>query len=144
MRFRILPKIFIVASIFALLVIIQYQGQILKFMALQQERVNIYVSNFFYSGERTAPLSLLERETELKLYIGEPFKSLSPKEWDSFWQILYGAYPKDSPSPGLPKKVRQLTYDEIADALTEQYPDPFENFQESHWGMFFGVAFKKK
>lgn len=90
-------------------------------------------------------MSLMERETELKLYIGQPFLDFTPKEWNDFWNLLYGTFPKDSPErEGLPQRLRQLTEDEIAFELMERYPAPFSYFQKNHWDTLFSIALKKR
>jgi len=54
------------------------------------------------------------------------------------------AFPKDYPErKGLPKKMRQLTTDEIADELIDLYPEPFAYLQEDQWRQFFGILLEK-
>lgn len=131
-----------------LFLVLQFNSQIKNFIDYNKERIQTYGFNFFYmSGagpKRYRPVSLLERETELKLYIGEPFKSFNQADWDDFWNLIYGAFPKDPPKKeGLPRRMRQLTLDEIRYELMLRYPTPFNYFKKEHWGMFFGIVLKR-
>ena len=131
-----------------LLLIIKFQRPIKDFLSFNFEKSRTYIDNFFYEAspgrKRHRPLSLIERETELKLYIGDPFRGFSRDDWNEFWQIIYGGYPLEDPgTPGLPKKMRQLTEEEIASRLVEEYREPFSYFKETHWKFFFDIAIKK-
>lgn len=148
MRFkRFLPKILLAFGFLTLFLIIKYQNSIKDIWSFNLEKVKIYFDNFFYQTssqpKRHRPLSLMERETELKLYIGEPFRDFTQNDWNEFWNLIYGAFPKEAPKKGLPKKMRQLTPDEIAFELMSRYPSPFAYFKESHWQIFFGIVLKK-
>lgn len=144
LKFRIL----LLLGFAALFAFIMYREQIKGLFIFGSDRVKATADNFFDPSasqvKRRRPVSLLERETELQLYIGEPFRDFNKQDWEWFWDLLYGVFPKDAPErEGLPKKYRQLTTGEIADQLIERYPQPFFNFTESNWQMFFQVAFKK-
>lgn len=149
MRFRrILPKLSLIIGFFCIYLIIRYQNPIKDFLSFNLEKIKIHFYNFFYeSGSgltRRRPIIFIEREIELKLYIGEPFRDFTKKDWDEFWNIIYGVFPKDAPEKeGLPRKVRQLTEDEIASELMSRYPQPFAYFNESNWKIFFGIVLKK-
>lgn len=145
---RFLAQILLVAGFVSLYFIYKYQSSIQDIWAYNRDKLKIYFDNFFFEAgagmERRRPLTLAERETELKLYIGEPFRSFSRSEWGDFWNIVYGAFPKDRPErEGLPRKKRQLTQDEIAFELAADYPEPFSYFKEEHWKQFFGIIFRK-
>ncbi len=112
------------------------------------ERFKIYVNNFFYQFssdlERRRPVSLVEREEELKAYIGEPFITFTQSDWNRFWNLIYGGFQKEDPErPGLPKKMRQLTENEIAYELMSLYPQPFSYFKDSHWRILFSIIFNR-
>ena len=148
MRFkRIIPKILLLLGFLLLFIILRYQGVIKEFSSFNFARLSIYWDNFFYfSGDepkRNPPISLLEKETELKLYIGQPFKDFTLEEWGQFWRLVYGAFPKENPGKSLPKKVRQLTEEEMAGELQSLYPQPFAFFKEEQWRIFFGLLLKK-
>ncbi len=145
---RLLPKILLAAGFLSLLFIIKYQGRIKDLLGLNLNKTGDYVDNISYDldykPKRHRPVSLLVRETELKLYIGEPFRDFNKSEWEKFWNIIYGVFPKGDPEkPGLVSKKRQLTDDEITYELMKTYPQPFTYFRENHWKMFFDIISKK-
>lgn len=147
-RIRILPKILLALGCVALFLLIKYQGALKEVVAHGGDAFSIVVDNFFFDMgagvTRHRPISLEQKETELKLYIGDPFRSFEPQDWGDFWDLIYGGFLKVDPQrPDLPRKKRQLTEDEIADVLIEQYPTPFLLFQKSHWQSLFGIIFKK-
>lgn len=143
-----LPKLLLVGGFLSLFLIIIYQNQIKDFLKLGCDKAGRYVDHVSYDlnleVERRRPLSLIKEETELKLYIGEPFRDFGMSEWKEFWNVIYGIFSKTDPEePGLVGKRRQLTKDEIISELKEMYPQPFDYFQENHWDMFFRIIFKK-
>lgn len=145
---RFLPKVLLIAGFAVLFLIIVYQSPIKDIWLLNLERLQIYIDNFFNAAgpepRRQRPISLLQKEIELKLYIGEPFKGFSETDWNDFWRFVYGGYPKELPGKqGLPMKMRQLTTDEIASELAFRYPQPFAYFTERHWKTFFDILFAK-
>lgn len=145
---RFLPKIFLISGFLALFFIVKYQNEIKEISSLNLEKLKIYFDNFFYlvspKLERQKPISFLEREEKLKAYIGQPFTGFDKSDWDKFWNIIYGAFPiEQSEKPGLPKKMRQLTLDEIAFELIARYPEPLAYFKEEHWKIFFGIILNK-
>lgn len=144
----ILPKILLSLGVLALFLVLKYHSSLQDLTSYAKDWIRVNLDNSFYQskseGSRRRPLSLVERETELKLYIGEPFKSFTHKEWDYFWHLAYDTFPVEEPQEqGLPAKVRQLTIDEIADKLMKRYPDPFAFFKLDHWEALFGIALKK-
>lgn len=148
MRAKFLPKVLLALGFVLLFLIIQYQSQLKDFWSFIIEKVSIYSDNFFFpvgaAPERKRPVSLIERETELALYIGEPFRSFKASDWEDFWNIIYGGFQKEEPGrKGMPKKMRQLTEEEIKFELASRYPQPFSSFLERHWRIFFGIIFKK-
>jgi len=145
---RLLPKILLVVGFLSLSLIIAFQGRIKDFLKVNYDKAREYFNYITYDlnfeFKRHRPLSLLERETELKLYIGEPFRDFNKSDWEKFWNIIYGIYPKTNPKePGLVSKRRQLTEDEIVYELKKTYPQPFTYFRQEHWKIFFGIIFKK-
>jgi len=139
-----LPKILLLLGFVLLYFILSYQTSIKDFFSSAFKKGGIYYDNFVYPATaksiRHKPITLVKKETELMLYIGEPFKSFSPDEWQEFWDLIYEAYPKEpSEEPGMPNRMRQLTTDEIASELMERYPQPFFSFTEEHWQVLFGV-----
>ena len=136
------------AGFLALALAIKYQNSIKDLWSFNIERFNIYFYNSFYQSnseaKRKPPLSLINKEAELKLYIGAPFTSFNEEDWQKFWDIIYEAYPLVSPErEGLPNKVRQLTEGEIKDRLVSKYPTPFSYFKDNHWQSFFSIIQKR-
>jgi hypothetical protein len=147
MRSKILPKIVLVSGLALIFLILAYQSQIKDTWSVFIEKATIYFDNYFFSKgrepERKRPIGLLERETELALYIGEPFKEFSRDDWREFWNIIYGGFAKVDSGKGLPNRMRQLTPDEIKYELSSRYPQPFSYFREQHWRIFFDIIEKK-
>lgn len=147
MRSKILPKILLVSGFALLVLILVYQSQLKVIWFAVIDKAAIYSENFFFSKGRqplrSRPIDLLGRETELALYIGEPFRSFSREDWAQFWNIIYGGFAREEAGKGLPNRMRQLTLDEIRYELSSLYPQPFSYFQEQHWKMFFDIIEKK-
>jgi hypothetical protein len=147
MQFKrpILPKILLVIGFLALFLIIKYQNSIKDLWLFNLEKLKIHLDNFLNPQiERRRPITLLDREDELRLYIGEPFRNFTPEDWDWFWDIVYGVFPEGEPQKkGLPKGMRQLNFNEISSKLMSRYPQPFTYFKKEHWNIFFGIIFKK-
>lgn len=143
---RFLSRFFLILGFTIVMLAIKYQSQLKEIAGFNLGKSKTHLDNFFSPEvSRKRPLSLLQRETELKLYIGQPFIDFSAQEWEEFWSLIYGVYPKGEPEkPGMPKKMRQLTTDEIAFELMELYPQLFAYFQESYWRALFDIALGKK
>lgn len=145
---KILPKILLLIGFLALVIIVRYREQITEFWFFNLQKVKIHTDNFLYESgsgvKRHKPVTFLEKETELQLYVGEPFRSFNRKDWGEFWGIVYGAYPMDTPEKkGLPRRIRQMDQEEIAYELALRYPQPFVYFTQEHWNIFFSIIFKK-
>ncbi|MDP2941251.1 MAG: hypothetical protein Q8N85_03235 [Candidatus Omnitrophota bacterium] len=145
---KFLPSMVLITAFVALGLIVRYQLPIKNFLIFNYEKARIYLENSFSTdapgSERRRPLSLLVKETELALYVGEPFKDFSDEDWRKFWGLIYDIYPKDEPEKaGLPYRFRQLNQEEISAALIENYPQEFYLFQDEQWKMFFGILFEK-
>lgn len=147
-KIRILPKIFLFLGLVVLFLAVRYYARINSVVSSLKNSAGIHSDNFFRQSKaeslRRRPLSLVERETELKLYLGEPFKGFSYAQWEEFWSLIFDVFPEEyAQAPGEPIRVRQLSSAEIADKLMKLYPDPFAYFKTEHWEALFGVAFKK-
>ncbi|TAM42638.1 hypothetical protein EPN54_01025, partial [bacterium] len=99
---RLLPKFLLVAGFLSLSLIIIFQARIKDFLGVNYDRAREYANYILYDlnfeFKRHRPLSLLERETELKLYIGDPFRDFSRSDWEKFWNLIYGIFPKNGPT----------------------------------------------
>lgn len=147
-KIRIIPKILLPLGFLALFLVVKYQQTLKDFWVFAVDTAEIHFNNLFYQAdsqnERRRPVSLLEAETELKLYIGEPFRHFNQRDWNGFWRLIYAGFPRGVlPREGLPNKMRQLTLDEIASELMQSYPEPFSYFKDEHWKVFFGIVLKK-
>jgi hypothetical protein len=142
---RVLPKILLPLGFILLFVLIRYQAPIKEFWKFNLQRITIPVDDFLSSGdlERNPPMSILQKETELKMYIGRPFKDFSHSQWRDFWKLIYGTFPLEEVGKGLPKRQRQLTQEEIKEQLASVYPQPFAYFEEEQWKVFFGLLLKR-
>lgn len=145
---RHLPKIFIALGFLSLILIIAQQNYIKDTWSFNLDKIKTHMDNFFYGTspevKRRRPISTAQKEVELKLYVGEPFKSFSYSQWRNFWNLIYGAFEKGEPlRAGLPKRMRQLTEEEIVAELISRYPMPFSYFKSNHWQMFFEIVFGK-
>ncbi|MEK6727676.1 MAG: hypothetical protein AABY28_03250 [Candidatus Omnitrophota bacterium] len=145
---RIIPKVLLPLGFLVLFLTVKYQQTLKDFWVFAVESAEIHFNNLFYQAdsetERHRPVSLIETETELKLYIGEPFRNFNQRDWDEFWRLIYAGFLRGAPPrEGLPNKMRQLTLDEIASELMKRYPEPFTYFKDEHWKMFFGTVLKK-
>lgn len=147
-RIKILPKIFLATGVITLFLIVRYQNEIKSFINHLKVTSGIYLDNFFFevgsNVQRRRPISLQKKETELLLYIGEPFRNFTPEDWKEFWNIIYGGFLKPHPeSPNLPKLKRQLTEEEIILELKNLYPTPFVLFTTANWQLFFDIIYRK-
>jgi hypothetical protein len=149
MRLKILPKIFLLLGFLALVLVIQYQDKIKEIWEFNLEKLRIHRENLFYQAgpeaKRHRPVSLVEKETQLKVNFPNPFVRFNEQSWNKFWNVIYGVFPVQEPEkPGLPKRVRQLTPEEIMEELKRLYPQPFNYFKDQHWQAFFGIILKKR
>ncbi|MBU1870318.1 MAG: hypothetical protein KJ818_07605 [Candidatus Omnitrophica bacterium] len=143
-----MPKIFLVLGFVILALLYNYRFKIENFWLFNMKKAQIYKDNFFYESgekmERKQPLALTKKEAMLKVYMGSPFRGFEQKDWDEFWNIIYGVFAKDQPeAEGLPQRVRQLNLEEIQEELISLYPQPFSYYKDSDWDRLFYFIFKK-
>lgn len=151
MRFnQLYPKILLLLGFIALILIYAYQNYLKELRNFQFKKLETYSDNFFAEGDpevikRLRPVSTLYKEAELITTFGKPFSDFAEEEWKSFWNIIYELYPIVEPdSPGLPKKVRQLSEGEIISELINLYEMPFRYFTKDHWDMFFIIILSRQ
>ncbi|MFA4888255.1 MAG: hypothetical protein WC628_01590 [Candidatus Omnitrophota bacterium] len=138
-RSGILPKIFLLLALVVIVLLYNHQVEIRNILLYNTDRLKAYL-DADVQIIRKRPVSTLKKETELQLYIGSPFTGFTRKEWNSFWDLVYGLYLREIPErPDLPKKPRQLTEEEIIQELLPRYSDPLAYFKEEHWKAVFGV-----
>lgn len=103
------------------------------------------ISESLKAEERAMPLSTAVAETQLALYIGEPFKGFSRSDWQDFWRLIYGRHFMPNPrGRGWPHIYRQLSLGEIRVRLIDVYVIPFARFSDQQWGIFLGIALKQE
>jgi hypothetical protein len=142
---RIKVRLFIVAlAIAAALLFFNKNYLISKISALkdyQKEFATNIVSDKNLGRQR--PMSTFEQEEQLRQFIPPVFESFSEKDWDEFWNTIYGAFPDESSSKKfMPKKYRQLTMSEIEQRLINRYPNGFGRMGQQHWGYFWQYIIK--
>jgi hypothetical protein len=138
-------RIYLFLGFAALALLLIFFKPITEYRSFLLQKAGIYRDNFFASGDpkiltRRRPVSCAAQEGELIARIRQPFTGFTNEQWDKFWEIIYGVYPRQEPEgPGLPYRMRQLTYAEIASELIKLYPQPFANFSRQHWNNFFSI-----
>ncbi len=143
---RLVPRMFLIIAIFVLLLLInqrerlEYYTQHLSIVSkviLENINVQMYPPRKFVGTK-------IQKEDMLKMYVGEPFKNFSFKEWEQFWQIIYGLYRKENPQdPRLPAIYRHLDKEEMQQELIGRYPTPFSYFGDAQWEQFWQIIFSK-
>lgn len=147
MRLNLWPKLPIVCGIILVFVLYAARENLRYDWDDLVESARIVMDNLVYSmnPERAKGITSLEKEENLKSYVGEPFKSFRSSDWQEFWNVIYGIYPIDySDNRRLPPRMKQLGYPEMEARLKELYPTPFGYFKEEHWQQFWPVVLGKK
>ena len=113
-----------------------------------KDKTGILLANLseILAPPRRHPLSTLELEENLKLNLAVPFAKFTEDDWNWFWHLLYGRHVADL--QGWPRRKRQLTKEEIENALVNYYYRPFGNFDQRKWQIFWrntlkDLAFKR-
>jgi hypothetical protein len=144
------PKLFLKLGFLLLFLLILFAKPIRKFTDFQFQKLEVYKTNLFAPANpevvrRRKPISTALEESNLEVAFGEPFSNFSLEEWDDFWEVIYGLYPKGEPEkPGLPRRLRQLTTGEIISELIARYPQIFRYFRESDWEAFFSAIERRE
>lgn len=92
--------------------------------------------------ERSAPISTLDLEENLRTYVPLPFREFTEEDWRWFWKLMYGRIEEDW--GGWPKRKRQLTRMEVQDALIDYYWRPFGSFDDQQWAKFWQSILKDR
>lgn len=109
-----------------------------------KDKIRIFLSNLSdtVAPARKPPLSTLEIEQNLVINLPTPFENFRKKDWDHFWNLLYGRFAEDS--GGWPKRSRQLTQEEVEAELGLYYSRPFSFFGTREWEIFWKSLLKGK
>lgn len=93
-----------------------------------------------FSPERTPPITFIEHETKLKLFLSDFFGKFSQSDWQEFWALFY--QPIEEEQEGFMVK-RYRSQEEVEDYLSYEYPQPFSHFQKQHWSYFWSIVLEK-
>lgn len=109
-----------------------------------KDRIAAVHDNILYNlgSSRTPPLSTVDLEENLKLYVRNPFISFTRDDWEEFWDLLYAKVPEDE--SGWPTRKSQFNREEAQIALADYYGEPFSRFTDSQWSVFWRHALKGK
>lgn len=90
--------------------------------------------------QKPFPSTAVRAESSLTLFYPPLFGNFCRKDWDEFWDSIYGrTIEKESASKSLIKKKRLLTKEEIEERLIDSYDIPFIYFNRTHWKEFWEI-----
>jgi hypothetical protein len=92
------------------------------------------------SPPRKPPLTLIEKETQLRMFLPNFFGRFDREEWENFWALIYEPIEE---TQGAFKVKRYRTKEEIEDYLAYYYPQPFSYFRKQHWDYFWNIVLGK-
>lgn len=94
------------------------------------------------SPDRRKPIITVDKEFGLKQLNPTFFNNFDDKDWQEFWDIIYGMHPLiNFQDEKLPAAERNYSILEIQDVLIKRYPEGFSGFAEEHWKMFWKEIF---
>ena len=143
---KLLPRLFLI-----------FIGLVLFLIVTQREKAEYVLNNFSrvaslisaniqmsFDPPRKFVGNRMQKEDALKMYIGEPFISFKPADWEKFWNIIYGVYPtENAEGPSFIPIYRQLDQGEMQAKLSRKYPNPFSYFQDPQWEQFWKMIFSR-
>ncbi|MDP8260432.1 MAG: hypothetical protein P9L96_05495 [Candidatus Gygaella obscura] len=86
-----------------------------------------------FDKKRSAPITLIEKEENLKIFMGALVHNFTQEDWDNFWVIIYGMQERESDNPFLPKQLYQYSIQEAQDELRRMFPNSFGKLGSQHW-----------
>ena len=89
------------------------------------------------SPKRKRPLTFIEHEEALRIYLPNIFEKFDSRQWRKFWDLIYEPI-KEKQGSFTVKGYR--TKEEIETHLKHEYPDPLGYFRQNHWFDFWSVA----
>jgi hypothetical protein len=89
------------------------------------------------SPTRKRPITFIEKEEKLRMFVPNVFEGFSEKAWEGFWDYIY--LPIDDTS-GKYLTKRHRTKEEIQSFLANKYSDPFSRFRSDHWHYFWEIV----
>lgn len=90
------------------------------------------------SPTRKRPITFIEQEEQLRMFVPTVFEGFTQESWDNFWDFIYEPITDRS---GKYATKRQRTKEEIMSFLRYKYPKPFSDFREDHWFYFWQIVF---
>jgi len=144
---KLLPRIFLLFAGLVLFFLVTQRESVEYFFTHASDVITLISQNIQtqMSPPRAFVGNRMQKEDSLKMGIGEPFMSFSPRDWEEFWKIIYGVYTKENPNgPKFIPLYRQLDSDEMQAELSEKYPNPFSYFQDPQWEAFWKMIFGRQ
>lgn len=92
--------------------------------------------------QRKRPRNLYARQDRLMMTFGEPFRNFSKKEWEEFWDVVFGVVVETGPQGENIK--RQRTHDEVESYLRYNYSRWTANYTADHWREFWNIIYTKR
>lgn len=86
------------------------------------------------SPSRVKPLTSIEQEENLRMYMPDIFASFTQKEWSEFWSIIY--YPIEEKKDGV-KRKRYREREEIENEFIDRYGKSFTYLRRDDWTTFW-------
>ena len=87
--------------------------------------------------ERKTPLTFIDKETELELFLPDIFERFKPKDWESFWEVIYDPVEKKE---GRFKVKKHRTKKELTKYFKSKYGGAFLIFDSGHWSYFWQIV----
>ncbi len=110
----------------------QFTSKASEFIASRKQRMNMEMN-----PERKRPLTFIEKQQELQVFVPDVFDAFSDKDWDDFWNYIYEPV-EDTSGTFATKKQRPK--EEIEAYMRYRYPKPFAAFREDHWFYFWDIV----
>ena len=109
---RYFAKILISSLIILIVVIFLNQASIRNAFQNSSSFLETAKDNFSsqFDKKRSAPITLIEKEENLKIFMGALVHNFTQEDWDNFWVIIYGMQERESDNPFLPKQLYQYAY----------------------------------
>lgn len=100
--------------------------------------INVHKHNISmeWSPSRKSPLTFIEKEEALRVYIPEVFGKFDARQWREFWALIYVPIEEKQ---GSFKVKRYRTKEEIESYLRYKYHNPFAYFEKGHWFVFWNI-----
>ncbi len=141
---RYFAKILIFVLIVVIVVIIFNQGFIRNTLQDSSSFFEKAKDNFSsqFDKKRSAPITLIEKEENLRLFMGPLVHDFTQEDWDRFWNVIYGMQEKPADNPFLPKEFYQYSIEQAQDQLRRMFPGSFGRLGPEHWSYIWREIIK--